>query len=256
MENNKISVAFVTYDNLENLEKSYRSITGMEELIVEIIVIDSSTDMSIRTYVKNITEYNVKYEWEAAQGIYHAMNSALKLANSGSYIWYLNPADELINRNVLVELLFKTKDEKFSWGFAQAVKELNDKKEIYPPKPIRPTLENIASGRLSISHQAMLVKVAALKDVGGFDEKYEIASDLKMQIQLARNFLPVTVFKPLVSIDPTGISHNKQMKTYIETFKVRFFTSDFSKLEVFYLTLRNLTLKVFMKLYKVCRFSK
>jgi len=253
MTENKVSIVFVTYNNLDYLEKSHRSISGLGKIVSELIVVDSSSDLRIKNYLEFNSEFKFKYKWEAPQGIYHAMNSALSLAEDNDFIWYLNPPDQLIDKDVLRKLLYKIGEKKSSWGYAQALKELNGKKEIYPLTLIKPTVESIASGKLSISHQAMLVKVSELRSIGGFDQNFLVAADLKAQILLVRNFFPTFVMEPLVAIDPTGISHQRQIQTFTETFRIRLLTKDFSKRLVFYITFRNLFIKF---LNKVLNFYK
>ena len=227
MKKIKISVVFLGYNNLNNLVKSYRSILELSELVTELVIIDSSTDYSIKNFVDSIKEFKTKYHWENAQGIYHAMNVSLGIADLQNYAWYLNPGDELIDIDIFKNLISKMESSESIWGYAQAEKKLSGVNEIFPKEPLAPTFINIASGDLSISHQAMIVHVGTLKNIGGFDQKYSIAADLKVQICLAKYYTPGFVFKPLVSIDPNGISHNKIFQTFVETAKVRLETDGF-----------------------------
>jgi glycosyltransferase involved in cell wall biosynthesis len=217
-----LSVVFVTYNNLNDFEKTFQSTKDLEHIICEIIIVDSSSNTEIAMYAKNL-HVNIKviYLWERPLGIYHAMNSALQKAQNENWIWYLNPGDILLDSALFTRLLNIASNERADWGFAQALKQLRDVREIFPIEVTDWSSKAVALGKLSISHQAMICKVSTLRALGGFDEKYRIAADLKMQIQLASYGKPTFLPGVIVGIDPNGVSHQKLIKTFLETVRIR-----------------------------------
>ena len=97
----------------------------------------------------------------------------------------------------------------------------------------------------------MLCKVKVILQIGGFDESYLITADLKFQTLLASTSTPVWVKTPMVEVDPNGISHRKVFRTYVETFKVRWYCEDASRLYTVYLSLRYVLFKFKSRLVKV-----
>jgi hypothetical protein len=250
-----ISLAFVTLNNPEDLIRTFLSIKNLSHIIQEIIIIDSSNNSLIREYCDSeiVKYFTLKYIWEQPKGIYHAMNSALYLAEPNNYIWYLNPGDLLVNSNVLKKLLAKIKNHDLVWGYAQAQKRLGHLLEIFPRDNVVANFENIASGRLSVSHQSMLTSVIQLKNLGGFDEKFEVAADLKVQILLSKKFVSACILLPIVEVDPSGISHNRILRTFFETFVIRFSTKGYSKFSSIFLAIKFIWSKVVNKLLKYLR---
>ena len=244
----KISIVFLTYDNIEDLKRSYQSVKEVSKLIGEVIVIDSSHDQAIANFVRTEVNQKFKYKWEKPEGIYHAMNSALFIADSDNFLWFLNPGDTLIDAKPLHNLIIEMKAQKSVWGYAQAKKIIQGHVELYPSQDISMTAENVASGRLSISHQAMLVKSEVLRKMGGFDERYRIAADLKLQIGLMANFTPTFIPELFVLIDPSGISHKFIFQTFMETLKVRYSTRAVPKYKVVLLAFRYVVMKVYFRL--------
>jgi hypothetical protein len=250
-----ISLAFVTLDNSKDLIRTFSTIRKVTNIIQEIIVVDSSSNNIIKNYcnLEILKHFTLKYIWEQPQGIYHAMNTALHIAEPSNYIWYLNPGDLLINSNVLEKLLVEIKNKDLAWGYAQAQKHLGHSLEIFPQENFVANINNVASGRLSVSHQSMLTSVSQLKNMGGFDEKFEIAADLKVQIMLSKNFTPACIFLPIVEIDPSGISHNKIFRTFFETFTIRFSTKGYSKITSILLAIKFIWSKIITKLFNYLR---
>jgi glycosyltransferase involved in cell wall biosynthesis len=259
MNNKKaISLAFVTLGNLDAIQKTFLSVRDLTDIIQEILVVDSSSNKDIYKFcnAEISKHYNLKYIWENPLGIYHAMNTALNAAKADNYIWYLNPGDSLINSNVARELLRKIQITNSIWGYGQAQKKMGESIEVFPRRDLTANLTNIARGSLSISHQSMITSVCELRRLSGFDEKYSIAADLKVQIELSRNHKSESVFTPLVEIDPYGISHKKVMRTFLETTAIRLKTKKFSKLETISLSIKFLTLKIYRKFINTPRVIK
>ncbi len=259
MSNKKsISLVFVALENLNPIRETFLSIQDLTDIIQEIIVVDSSSNKDISKFCQaEISKhFKLKYIWEKPLGVYHAMNTALYEAKVNNYIWYLNPGDLLINSNVARELLTKMQNTNSIWGYAQAQKKIDESIEVFPKIDLAASLTNIARGNLSISHQSMLTSVCELRNLSGFDERYSIAADLKVQIELSRSFKSESVLTPLVEIDPHGMSHKKVMRTFLETTEIRFKTKTFSKLETISLGIKFLIYKTYRKLRNISRILK
>jgi hypothetical protein len=99
----------------------------------------------------------------------------------------------------------------------------------------------------------MLTSVNQLKNLGGFDEKFEVAADLKVQILLSKNFMSACILLPIVEIDPSGISHNRILRTFFETFVIRFRTKGYSKFSSIFLAIKFIWSKIVNKLLKNLR---
>ena len=252
MNKSSVSIVCLTLNNLSDLKKTLKSIEKLHDYIYELIIVDSSEGSEIEMYFSNFdAEFSKTYHWEKAKGIYPAMNTSLRLAQEDNFIWFLNPGDIVINSNVVIELIDKIVETKSDWGFAQTKKIIGSNIEIFPKVIGLISPKSIAYGVLSISHQSMLCKVKVILQIGGFDESYLIAADLKFQTLLAYTSTPVWIETPMVEIDPNGISHQKVFRTYLETFKVRWSCEDTSRLYTVYLSLRYVLFKFRSRLGKI-----
>ncbi len=230
-----LTVIFICYNNVDDLRSTYNSLKIAKNYINEILIVDSSIDHTVKRFSEVIGEtHKTSYKWEPAQGIYHAMNTGLMMANRESIVWYLNPGDVLIDAASLVNLLQTMVDQGALWGFGQTEKVMKGNLEVFPREQTRYRFEDLLFGSLSVSHQSTFCVASALIELGGFDEQYQIASDLKMQVELMKIADPAVLFEPIVRIDPNGVSHNKVVRTYIETSRIRLGCSNVSRAKVFW----------------------
>jgi glycosyltransferase involved in cell wall biosynthesis len=249
LKKKNLSVVLITYNNVDQFIKSHESLSEIYDLIEEIIVVDSSTNKAVSKFIDTIEKKSkIIYFFEYPQGIYHAMNTSLRFANKNNVIWYLNPGDILINPKGILRLFRKLINSDSVWAFGLARKVINSKEEIFPREVNTLLPEHIAMGRISISHQAMFCEVNSMLELGGFDEKYQITADLKLQTLLAAKSHPVWLMEPIVEIDSNGVSHKKIFRTLFETTKVRWSTSKVSKLSIIYKFFSYLVLKIWKKI--------
>ena len=100
-----ISIITVSFNAEEVLERTILSIINQSYTNYEYIIIDgASTDST----TKIIEKYKIKihkYLSEPDEGIYDAMNKALKMAE-GDYVWFMNAGDQLYD-NQIFEYIFE-----------------------------------------------------------------------------------------------------------------------------------------------------
>ena len=95
----KLSIVTPTYNNINGLKNNIASVAGQSLKDKEHIIIDNlstdGTDELIDTYSKEV-DYPVIYLREKDNGIYHAFNKGIKIANS-EWIHILNSDDYYFN---------------------------------------------------------------------------------------------------------------------------------------------------------------
>jgi glycosyltransferase involved in cell wall biosynthesis len=217
VNNSILTIALVSYNNPQDVEKTLSSLLHLQKVNFEILLVDSSDNRLIHDLFNKYAQLlKIRYFFQEPNGVYSAMNLAIDEAETGSYIWFLNPGDALYNSLSLQKLLVYLDDSNLNWGFGQAKNEKPQDHLIYPVNVPTLTPESVALGQVQISHQAILVKTQKLIDLGKFNEKYKIASDLEMIIKLS-NFEYYFLDEILVSIDLNGLSRKKPIRTIIET---------------------------------------
>jgi len=212
----------VSYNNIDNIKKTFRSVSHLPSDSFSILVVDSSSNSQIKNFiseVSSICNLEIRYIWEKPNGVYSAMNNGIDNSVDNSLVWFLNPGDILVDANTLQALILKIKTEDVLWGYAQAQNARPQSHIIYPLQNLPVTRENLVKGNLSVSHQAMLVKKELLIKLNKFDTKKEIASDLEMTMKLA-DFQCVSILNIMVEIELDGLSRKKPWKVLFETTRV------------------------------------
>lgn len=234
-----LSIVLVSMNNVSDVRKTVKSILTILGSDIQLIVIDSSSNKSIEQTIKSINcDAEIIYEWQEPQGIYPAMNAAISLSGDENLIWFLNPGDTLTDSRILSELRRKINKDRKEWGFAQAVAE-NPKGAIpFPDSSDLISSFELLSGRLRISHQAMLISKNSLQNIGNFDVTFKIASDFQMQYRLLASSEPSFVESVLVQFDTAGISHDRLFLTFLESTRIRIRSGEIPLRTIFVISLR------------------
>lgn len=106
----KVTIVTVTYNCVNDVEKTLLSVLSQDYPNLEYIVVDgASTDGTLELIKKYRTRINVLVS-EPDTGIYHAMNKALNLA-SGRWCGFLNAGDYYADEKVISTLFEGTTEE-------------------------------------------------------------------------------------------------------------------------------------------------
>lgn len=101
----KLSVITVCYNNLEGLERTYRSVaeqTARDQF--EWIIIDGASTDGTPEWLKEHDAEIDKWRSEPDTGIYNAMNKGVRMAQ-GEYMLFLNSGDEFNNSDTIADCL-------------------------------------------------------------------------------------------------------------------------------------------------------
>lgn len=242
-----LEIVMVSMNNLDDFRRSIVSIQGLLPTQYRVIVVDSSgtSDVLEESNKLHDSGKNILYKWEEPQGIYHAMNTGVTLCKDNSLILFLNPGDLITDSTLIFELVELIDQGNSKWGYGLASYD-NDSvtSPTLFPIPTENTIQSLFNGDLQISHQSMLVRKEVLVELGMFKAEYRIAADLDFQFKLIANYLPAILPKHLITVDSTGISHNQQIRTLVESFLIRFKRTEFSIVQKISWLLRNLVRRV------------
>ncbi len=245
----RLAVVLVSMNNSESLRITIDSLKNLEYPNTILINVDSSDNNACKEVLQH-SHFESKYFWEKKRGIYHAMNSALDNIQGEDIVWYLNPGDVLNKPELLINILTDfRKDSKLDFAYAQAQVIANtDPFEIFPGSNVEASVKNLSEGTFRISHQALLVRGSIMNQVQGFDTKYQIAADLKLEFQLLSNYKGRFVPGVLINFDSSGISHKKVVRTLIESAFVKYSGGYLSFNKAFLFLLKSILLKIMRKI--------
>lgn len=174
----KLSIITINYNNFSGLKKTITSVLAQTFKDFEYIIIDGgSTDGSkelIEQYIDNLT-YWVS---EKDNGIYHAMNNGIKVAN-GEYLWFLNSGDWLCNSSVVETFIKDTNNIDIIYGnWYHSYSDGRVFKDVFPDL----ITFNFLAFEYSLPHQASLIKKSLFDKVGLYDEQLSMVSDWKFYL--------------------------------------------------------------------------
>jgi alpha-1,3-rhamnosyltransferase len=174
------------------------------------------------------------YEHDENYGICRTLNHVLELAK-GKYIF--GCSDDLILTNRIsgdIDLFEKSDSEKIDVVFSKCLNMYGNEvsEEVFPKNII---INNLKSNLLwcnCINANAVTIRVATLKEVGGYDENFMI-EDYPMWLklsQLDKKFHFRNEITSIYRINPDGLSNAKKDLVNFEDFKTKLhFCNFFSK---------------------------
>lgn len=190
----KVSIIIVTYNAARDLQNCLDSIKKQTYPALEVIIVDgNSQDQTVKIIQNNI---DIVANWvsEKDNGIYDAMNKALKLI-TGKWIYFLGADDTVLP------------------DFSEMIKVLKDNQTIYYGTVLAKGsrylgyLSAYNQAKIGICHQSMIYPAHVFKKYS-FDEKYRISADhhLNMKCWADPAFKIQYVDYTIANFNHTGIS--------------------------------------------------
>jgi glycosyltransferase involved in cell wall biosynthesis len=184
-----ISVVTVTYNDLDHLMWTVRSVQAQQGVTLQHIVIDgASTDGTPAWLAEAATHALVVSEPD--EGLFDAMNKGLRLADR-EVITFLNAGDVYLRKTVLRDVLQSYRPVGWTWayGLARVVDERG--RAVRPVVGMRRYRFRAHAWRLNpINHQATYVRTDVLRDIGGFSTRFGNAADFHALLRLGAMSAP------------------------------------------------------------------
>jgi glycosyltransferase involved in cell wall biosynthesis len=178
-----LTIVTINRNNSTGLQETLTSIVNQTYSAINLVVVDgASSDDSLKV-IDKITNNNSKMQVcvisEKDNGIYNAMNKGINHSD-GDYIFFLNSGDRFLEENVVENVFSQVDKEDVVYGniclsVRGKIKVLNSNPEIrffdryqhdMPP------------------HPAIFIKTNKIREIGGFNERYKIVSDVALIMTL------------------------------------------------------------------------
>ena len=184
-----LSVISVVKDDAVGLETTVASLESQDLDGVEFIVIDGSADPDAVKCLVSARQIDATYFWDEPRGIYPAMNRGLELS-TGQFAYFANAGDELFGPDVLTRTRELIADADWAFGPVEIVAS-NGARVFTPAWDYQREAKSGFSHGLFPAHQGTFARTELLRELGGFDESYQVAADYAMALRLSRVSDPV-----------------------------------------------------------------
>ena len=211
MENIKVTIVTVTYNAEELLEATINSIINLTYEDIEYIIIDGgSTDGTIDI----IKQYEDKINYwisEPDEGIYFAMNKAIKIA-TGEWINFMNAGDTFADLNTVKYVMdHKNNDAELIYG-------------NFYKKHANITVNALEQSKwfttMPFCHQTLFAKTTLMREKP-FDTDFKIVADYNFIITMYKQEKKFCYLdKTLAIFTEGGFANNNTVKMCIESLKV------------------------------------
>lgn len=213
-----VSIVTVVFNGESYLEETILSVSNQRNSQMEHIIVDGgSTDGTVDILKK----YNHKIDcWisEPDQGIYHAMNKGVTLAN-GKFIGFLNASD-IFYKNTLNMIIsaIQERDFDYSMGPVDIVNFQGIK--LHTALPLKNFIYKQGSYmQMSAPHMSVFIKRQLFEMLGGYDVSFRLSADYDLLLRLAQRTNNVFYLDNIVGAFKLG-GKSGSIGTYIDNFRV------------------------------------
>lgn len=175
-----ISVITVNRNNAHGLQLTMQSVLSQTYVDIEYIVVDgASTDNSVEVIEGFASDMRLRWISEKDNGIYHAMNKGIRMAN-GKYLIFMNSGDEFYSNDVLKDVLVDINSipADIYYGDVNLCYSNRCVVKTYPDKISKSFLY-----QNSLCHQTMFLKKDLFEKVGLYNENLRIIADWEWTIK-------------------------------------------------------------------------
>ncbi len=207
----KFSVITVTYNCVETIERTIKSVVDQQNVLYEYLVIDGASTDGTTNIIDNYKPRLDYYISEPDNGIYDAMNKAIK-HTTGDVVMFLNGDDYFASNHSLEDISkWIIDDSSIVIGRVQ----YGDKLSVcYSDKSIKsPYFE------IFYPHQATFVPRSLYDSLGGFDEGYKISADFDWICRAIYEGVKIKWVDELISVYKLG-GRSASLQCKIDEFNI------------------------------------
>ncbi len=209
----KITIVTVSFNAVEDIERTIQSVTNQNYSNIEYIIIDGSSTDGTVNILKKYDDKITYWVSEPDGGIYNAMNKAIDIAN-GEWVNFMNAGDTFVDEKVISNFVKKA---SLNSDICYGTRYLHKQNEI-----VFQETEELKDFyyRMPFGHQAAFVKKGLLKKYK-FDLSYKLSADYDFFIRCYReNYVFQNLNFPVCNFYANGLSAKFGFKSLVETLKV------------------------------------
>lgn len=175
-----IGIITVAFNSGNTINRTLASIESQTIQPDEIIIIDGQSSDNTLDIVKEYMHLPIKVLSERDTGIYNAMNKGLKICSS-EIVGFLNSDDAFCDIYCIERIKQGMKSPVKV--FCSGVNYVNNSDKIIRKWIINEASLNFAKGG-HVPHPGFYTHLSIIKELNGFNEEYEIASDFDLMLRI------------------------------------------------------------------------
>lgn len=177
----KVSVITVSFNSIDTIERTIRSVQAQEGVEVEHIFIDGGSTDGTVNLIKSYSRSDDRWLSENDAGIYDAMNKGISLA-SGEIIAILNSDDEFAHPRVLKNVVDILSGSTYEMVYSNIYYTDNDR-NICGKWKVSPFVGSSFSAGWHPPHPGFFCKKSCYVRGGVFDIAFEVAADFDLMLR-------------------------------------------------------------------------
>ncbi len=229
----KFTIATVTYNATDTIERTIISVEEQDYPYVEHLIIDGNSTDTTLEHIHHYQERNsiaqipheIVCRTEPDEGLYDAMNKALRLA-TGDYILFLNAGDTLHDSHLLSNIAQAIGEKRPAVIYGNTDLVDNEGQYLGPRRLTPPevlTSESFKQGML-VCHQAFFANMELAKNIA-YDMKYKFSADFDWCVRIMKEAearsMELLNSKLIVSnYLNEGLTTRNHRRSLIERFKI------------------------------------
>ncbi len=218
MNNPKISIIIVVYNDKKGLNATLQNIIELKYPNIEIIVVDGNSTDGTKDVIINCSQSISQWISEKDNGIYDAMNKGLRMS-TGDYIWYINAGDFVFNPYTINDV-FGSNDIDYDiyYGDTLIIDNLGNTKGLRKKRvPKTLSVKSFKKGMV-VCHQSIIVRRSIAKQ---YDTTYSFSSDYKWIIDVVRSSKSAYNTNEILSVfSEGGATTQNRLKSLVERYEI------------------------------------
>ena len=215
MKTPKVSVILPTFNRAKYLDRAISSVLNQSFSDFELIIIDDASTDNTEEIVNMFKDERIIYIKNPKNlGGAGARNVGIHIAQ-GEFIAFQDSDDQWLPGKLEAQMkVFEKAEEDVAVVYTAFIRKVGSKELIVPPPSVKKTEGYIYRELLKhvnfIGTPTAVVRKKAIKEVGGFDERFPRLQDWDLFLRLAKKYRFKFIKKPyLIAYDvPENISSN------------------------------------------------
>lgn len=217
-----ISVITVVKDHAIGLQLTFESLLNQTFTNWEMIIVVADSSDGTLPLARQLQdkEPRVRLIEQNGKGIYQAMNEGIGFSE-GIYTWFMNAGDKFASPEVVSNALNQFTNPELGLILGSHKIAGSHRSFINGHREGSIAALSFAFNRRGGCHQAMIFRTETLKNLGGYDVSYALASDFDLVLRVIQESQARKVSEIYTSIEPGGIADRQIFQVHREKHQIR-----------------------------------